>query len=76
MSKSTKKPMKKNKLEEVVTSYMAEEAKLLKKFGLKKSLIVTFPNKAKVPMLGKVGMKAVRMAGGILDTMFSEEKKK
>lgn len=80
------KPAKKNvkakstaeAFNERILAYLGEETKLLKKHGLRKKPVITFPDAEarKTPWLGRFGMALVRAAGGILDTMYLEGKQK
>lgn len=57
-------------LRERVGIYMQEESKLLAKHCLAKRIIMTFPNHASVPLLGRLGLWLLKRSKGIIDTEF------
>lgn len=73
--KKTKNNMASSKMQDKAMSFMGEQQKLLKKHKLAMRLVVSFHQHRKVPTLGKLGIWLIRVNGGILDTMFMEDKK-
>jgi len=70
--KNSKKKQK-NELEilrEKVTSFMDDEQKLLKKYGLGRRIIVTFPAHKKVPFSGKIAVFLLKWSRAVIDTEF------
>lgn len=80
MAKSTKKTPKLLPPHEVLaakaTAFMADEQALLKKHGLKKRIIVTFPHTTKVPLFGHIAIWLLKRSKGIIDTEFAIAAKK
>jgi len=74
MKKTTPKK-KATSIEARAVAYITADNALLKQHKLAKKLIVSFPNKKRTPLFGKIGMALVRSSGGILDTMFADTKK-
>jgi hypothetical protein len=50
--------------------YLAENQKLLDKYGIRSELVIHFPKKKKLPFLSKIALKTIRRQGGVLDTRF------
>jgi hypothetical protein len=65
----------KNDMDTRVTSYIKEEAKLLKKYKIAKKMIINFGRKKKVPWLSKIAIKIINAQGGIVDLQFFNLKK-
>ena len=56
-----------------VKKYASENEKLLKKYGLRTSLMVSFPRRKRVPMLSRFGLWLARVQGGVLDTRYDKK---
>jgi len=82
MHKKNKKPVGKvsegDAFNARILAYMGDETKLLKKHGLRKKPVISYPDHEgkRAPLLGRLGMSIVRAAGGILDTMYLGDNKK
>ncbi|MBP8994107.1 MAG: hypothetical protein KBG30_09900 [Bacteroidales bacterium] len=63
-------------LQKKVQSYMKENDKLLRKFGLDMRPIINFPERSKVPLLSRIALRIVAKQGGINDIQFNEDKRK
>jgi hypothetical protein len=57
--------------EEIVQKHEATVQKSLEKTGLRQHLTVHFENRAKVPIIGKLGVWLVNKAGGKIVTKYS-----
>lgn len=74
-AKTRKSPSKKTKqkpFKERVKSAMKEEQKVYTKHGVGRRLFINFPNKTKIPFLGKIGMKLAQWSGGVIDIKFTD----
>lgn len=73
MAKSTKKT-KPASLHETLqlkaTAYMEDEQKLLQKHGLNRRIIVTFPHRKTVPLMGKFAVWLLKKSKAVIDTEF------
>lgn len=72
---ATKKAKRKSKspqdiLTEKATAFMVDEQKLLKKYGLARQIVVTFPKRESVPLMGKVAVKLLKWSGGVIEPKF------
>ena len=56
---------------ERVDAYIADEKKLLEKYGIKKRIVVTFPRHLrKPPLLGKLAVRLLRTTRAKIDAQF------
>lgn len=56
--------------------YMAENQKLLEKYGVRATQVVMFPRHKRQPLLSTFGLWLVRLQGGRLDTRLEIATKK
>ncbi len=56
-----------------VKAYLSENEKLLKKYRLRTTLMVSFPRRKRVPALGRFGLWLAKIQGGTLDTRFDKQ---
>lgn len=59
-----------------IEQYVEQEKELLEKLQLKKVIVITFPFHTKVPLLGKLALKLLKMTGSKVDISFIDNKKK
>ena len=59
-----------------VKRYLAENKRLLKKYGLVFSPIISFPKRKNLPLLSRFGIWLVKIQGGLLDIRFQGKEKK
>lgn len=72
--KLTKKDI--DKFMKIVEKYNKENEALLKKHKLQSRVVISFPGKSKVPMLGKFAMWILNKSGAIIDTEFAVKNNK
>lgn len=69
-----RKKQEKPTIQERVDSFALAEQALLKKSGLAKKNIITFPNHERPPLIGRFAGWMLRKVGGRIDTLFIETK--
>lgn len=62
-------------LKKSAEAYIADEQKLLKRHGLSRRIVVTFPFHVRVPMTGALAVKLLKWSRAVIDTEFSLIKK-
>ena len=67
---------KQKQLFKSVKRYVSEDKKLLKKYGLTFTPIISFPKRRKLPLLSRFGIWLVKIQGGVLDIRFDKKEKK
>ena len=55
-----------------VEAYIHEDIKILTKARLRKTPIISFPKKTKVPFMSRLALKIIRSQGGIFDTRYHD----
>lgn len=70
IKKPTKETIKVVTPQELVKSHEGNVAKSLLAHGLRQHLFVHFPNREKVPILGRFGVWLVNKKGGIISTKY------
>jgi len=73
MSKTTEQIQK--QIVKNVKRYLSENNRLLNKYRLKFMPIISFPQKRKLPLLGRFGIWLVKIQGGVLDIRFEQKQK-
>lgn len=59
-------------LQEVLAGILEAEKKAYDKAGIVRTFVVSFPNRQKPPLLGRIGVKLIGMAGGLIQIQFSK----
>lgn len=63
-------PKKITNPEDVVRSHEKEVLNSLQKHNLQQILVVNFPHKKKIPMLGRLGAWLVNISGGVISIKY------
>lgn len=58
------------------SAFMEQEQALLKKHGIIRRIIVTFPNRTNIPITGKLAVWLLKKSKGVIDTEFALMPKK
>lgn len=61
-------------LQDRVAEYVKEDLKLLKRLHIKKTLLINFPGRMRIPFWSRIALKIVMRQGGIIDTRVTDDK--
>lgn len=67
---------KKREFQEVLKDILEAENKAYEEAGIVRTFIVSFPNRQKAPLWGRIGAKLITMTGGIIQIQFQQVDKK
>lgn len=67
---------KKREIKEVLQDILNAENKAYEEAGIARTFVVSFPNRQKAPLLGRLGVFLFSMAGGIIQINFHQVDKK
>lgn len=62
--------------QEVLKGILEKENEMYEKAGIMRTFVVSFPNRQKAPLLGRIGVKLITMAGGLIQIQFNKVDKK
>lgn len=70
------KSQKKQTFQERLQPILEKEQAVYDKAGIGRQFVISFPNRHKAPLLGRIGVKLLHMTGGIIQIQFHEVPKK
>jgi hypothetical protein len=59
-------------LAEKLQPLLKKEQASYDKLGIVRTFVITFPNRHKAPLLGRLGVKLIGMVGGIIQIQYTE----
>lgn len=71
-----RKTTKKEPFQDTLKRILEAENATYEEAGIVRQFIVSFPNRQKAPLLGRLGVKLIGMAGGIIQIQFGKRDNK